>query len=74
VRSIWLYEAPRTQLPTSERNLSTLPIWTFSELERPRLRPATHVVAVFVIAINFVSLVLPHTLPRRAGSEEDAGR
>jgi putative spermidine/putrescine transport system permease protein len=36
---------------------STLPIWMLSELVRPRDRPVTNVVAVFVIAVTFLPIV-----------------
>jgi putative spermidine/putrescine transport system permease protein len=37
---------------------STLPIWMLSELVRPRQRPVTNVVAVFVIVVTFAPLVI----------------
>jgi putative spermidine/putrescine transport system permease protein len=43
---------------------STLPIWMLSELMRPRERPVTNVVAVFVIAITFIPIVLAFYLTR----------
>ena len=43
---------------------STLPIWMLSELVRPRERPVTNVVAVFVIAVTFVPIVLAFRLTR----------
>ena len=48
----------------------TLPIWMFSQLVRPRQRPVTNVVAVFVVAITTVPILLAHYLTRdvdRAG-------
>jgi putative spermidine/putrescine transport system permease protein len=42
----------------------TLPIWIFSQLTRPRDRPVTNVVAVFVIAVTFVPIFLAHRLTR----------
>jgi putative spermidine/putrescine transport system permease protein len=39
---------------------STLPIWIFSQLTRPRDRPVTNVVAILVIAITFVPILLAH--------------
>jgi len=44
---------------------TTLPIWMLTELVRPRQRPVTNVVAVFVIAVTFVPLLLAHRLARR---------
>jgi putative spermidine/putrescine transport system permease protein len=35
----------------------TLPIWMLSELIRPRQRPVTNVVAVFVIAVTFLPIL-----------------
>ena len=45
----------------------TLPIWIFSQLTRPRNRPVTNVVAVFVIAVTFVPIYLAHRLTREKG-------
>ena len=53
---------------------STLPIWMLSELVRPRQRPVTNVVAVFVIVLTFVPLILAHRMAQRAESSEDAAR
>jgi putative spermidine/putrescine transport system permease protein len=36
---------------------STLPIWMLTELIRPRQRPVTNVVAVFVIAVTFLPIL-----------------
>lgn len=41
---------------------TTLPIWIFNQLVRPRQRPVTNVVAVFVIAVTFVPIVLAQRL------------
>jgi putative spermidine/putrescine transport system permease protein len=41
---------------------STLPIWIYSQLARPRQRPVTNVVAVFVIAITFIPILLAQRL------------
>ena len=43
----------------------TLPIWMFSQLTRPRQRPVTNVVAVFVVAVTFVPIILAHYLSLR---------
>ncbi len=37
---------------------TTLPIWMLSELVRPRQRPVTNVVAVFVILATFVPILI----------------
>ena len=42
----------------------TLPIWIFSQLTRPRDRPVTNVVAIFVIALTFIPILLAHRLTR----------
>lgn len=43
---------------------STLPIWIFSQLTRPRDRPVTNVVAFFVILITALPIVLSYRLTR----------
>lgn len=50
---------------------TTLPIWMLSELVRPRQRPVTNVVAVFVIAATFLPILIAYTLTR--GGEEAGG-
>lgn len=45
----------------------TLPIWIFSQLTRPRQRPVTNVVAVFVIAITTIPILLAHRLTQERG-------
>lgn len=47
---------------------TTLPIWMLQELIRPRQRPVTNVVAVFIIALTFVPIVAAYWLTQ--GSEE----
>jgi putative spermidine/putrescine transport system permease protein len=46
----------------------TLPIWIFSSLFRPRDRPVTNVVAVFVIMATFIPILLAHRLSQ-SGNE-----
>jgi len=41
---------------------TTLPIWIFNQLVRPRDRPVTNVVAFFVIAITAIPILLAHWL------------
>jgi putative spermidine/putrescine transport system permease protein len=48
---------------------TTLPVWMLSELVRPRQRPVTNVVAVFVIAVTLVPILLAYRL---TGAGEDA--
>ena len=43
---------------------STLPIWMLSELIRPRQRPVTNVVAVFVIVVTLVPILVAYYLTR----------
>ncbi|HAX81268.1 MAG TPA: spermidine/putrescine ABC transporter permease [Actinobacteria bacterium] len=45
-------------------NQETLPIWIFSSLVRPRQRPMTNVVALFVVALTFIPIVLATRLTR----------
>ncbi|HVN53026.1 MAG TPA: ABC transporter permease [Anaerolineaceae bacterium] len=47
----------------------TLPIWIFTQLTRPRDRPVTNVVALFVILITFVPILLAHRLTTGADRE-----
>jgi putative spermidine/putrescine transport system permease protein len=50
---------------------TTLPIWMLSELVRPRQRPVTNVVAVFVIAVTLLPILAAYWLTR--GTETVAG-
>jgi putative spermidine/putrescine transport system permease protein len=43
---------------------TTLPIWMLQELIRPRQRPVTNVVAVFIIALTFIPIVAAYWLTR----------
>jgi len=43
---------------------STLPIWMLSELIRPRQRPVTNVVAVFVILVTLLPILAAYYLTR----------
>jgi putative spermidine/putrescine transport system permease protein len=45
---------------------STLPIWIFSQLVRPRDRPVTNVVAIVVILITFIPIVIAHRLTQES--------
>ena len=45
---------------------STLPIWIFSQLTRPRNQPVTNVAAVMVIAITFIPILLAHRLTQES--------
>ncbi len=43
---------------------TTLPIWMLQELIRPRQRPVTNVVAVFIIALTFIPILTAYWLTR----------
>jgi putative spermidine/putrescine transport system permease protein len=47
---------------------STLPIWIFSQLTRPRDRPVTNVVALFVILLTTIPILLAYRLTQERGS------
>ena len=53
---------------------TTLPIWMLSELVRPRQRPVTNVVAVFVIVVTFVPILLAFYLTRDAHEVAGSGK
>jgi putative spermidine/putrescine transport system permease protein len=52
---------------------STLPIWIFSQLTRPRDRPVTNVVALFVVVITAIPILLAYRLSQDSG-ESHLGR
>jgi putative spermidine/putrescine transport system permease protein len=45
----------------------TLPVWIFNQLTRPRQRPVTNVVAVFVVLVTALPILLAHRLTRDEG-------
>lgn len=53
---------------------TTLPIWMLSELMRPRQRPVTNVVAVFVIAVTFIPILLAFYLTRDTHEVAGSGK
>jgi putative spermidine/putrescine transport system permease protein len=53
---------------------STLPIWMLTELVRPRQRPVTNVVAVFVIAVTFLPILGAYYLTRDTHEARGAGK
>jgi len=53
---------------------STLPIWMLTELVRPRQRPVTNVVAVFVIAVTFIPILLAFYLTRDTHEAAGSGK
>ena len=52
---------------TTAGQQSTLPIWIFSQLSRPRDRPVTNVVALFVVVITAVPILLAYRLTQERG-------
>jgi putative spermidine/putrescine transport system permease protein len=53
---------------------TTLPIWMLSELIRPRQRPVTNVVAVFVIAVTFLPILAAYYLTREGEGVAGMGK
>ena len=53
---------------------STLPIWMLQELIRPRQRPVTNVVAIFVIAVTFIPILCAYYLTREGEHTGGAGK
>jgi putative spermidine/putrescine transport system permease protein len=53
---------------------TTLPIWMLSELVRPRQRPVTNVVAVFVIAVTFLPILAAYYLTREGEHSGGSGK
>jgi putative spermidine/putrescine transport system permease protein len=51
---------------------TTLPIWMFSELIRPRQRPITNVVAVFMMFITFIPIVFASYIASKTSESEGA--
>jgi putative spermidine/putrescine transport system permease protein len=52
----------------------TLPIWILNQLVRPRNRPVTNVVAVFVIAVTFVPILVAHRLTQDTSEVAGGGK
>lgn len=49
----------------------TLPVWIYNELTtRPRFRPVTNVVALFVMVSTFIPILLSHWFAQRTSSEQ----
>lgn len=53
---------------------STLPIWMYNELIRPRQRPVTNVVAIVVFAATFLPILAAYYLTRGGGETAGAGK
>jgi putative spermidine/putrescine transport system permease protein len=52
---------------------STLPIWIFSQLTRPRDRPITNVVALFVIILTSLPILLAFRLTQESSQQTSKG-
>ncbi|HEU5102561.1 MAG TPA: ABC transporter permease [Roseiflexaceae bacterium] len=52
----------------------TLPIWIFNQLVKPRQRPVTNVVAVFVVALTFIPILIAHQLTRDTSEAAGGGK
>jgi putative spermidine/putrescine transport system permease protein len=52
----------------------TLPIWMLDELIRPRQRPVTNVVAIFVVAVTFVPILAAYYLTREGEHTGGSGK
>ena len=53
---------------------STLPIWMLTELVRPRQRPVTNVVAVFVIAVTLIPILAAYYFTRGTEGVSGSGK
>jgi putative spermidine/putrescine transport system permease protein len=53
---------------------STLPIWMLTELIRPRQRPVTNVVAIFVIAVTLLPILVAYCLTREGEHVAGGGK
>jgi putative spermidine/putrescine transport system permease protein len=52
----------------------TLPIWIFSQLTRPRQRPVTNVVAIFVIALTTIPILWAYYLTKDTSETSGGGK
>lgn len=52
----------------------TLPIWITSQLTKPRQRPVTNVVAVWVVLATAIPILLAHRLTRAGETKQGGGR
>lgn len=53
---------------------TTLPVWMFSELVRPRQRPVTNVVAVIVMTMTLLPILLAYWATRETGGIAGSGK
>jgi putative spermidine/putrescine transport system permease protein len=52
----------------------TLPIWIFQQLTKPRQRPVTNVVALFVIAVTVIPILVANWLTRDTAGVAGSGK
>ena len=52
----------------------TLPIWIYNQLTKPRQRPVTNVVAVFVLLVTALPILLAQMLTERGAAGQSKGR
>ncbi|MCG9873364.1 MAG: ABC transporter permease [Leptospiraceae bacterium] len=53
---------------------TTLPIWMLTELIRPRQRPVTNVVAVFIVLITFIPIIAAYYLTKGTDDVMGSGK
>ena len=53
---------------------ATLPIWMLEELIRPRQRPVTNVVAMFIFITTFVPILIAYALTRNGSETAGSGK
>nr|WP_319490763.1 ABC transporter permease [uncultured Desulfobacter sp.] len=53
---------------------TTLPIWMLTELVRPRQRPVTNVVAVFILAVTFIPILFAYYFTQGTQDIEGSGK
>ncbi len=53
---------------------TTLPIWMLSELIRPRQRPVTNIVAIFVVATTFIPILAAYYLTKGTDQVDGQGK
>ena len=54
--------------------LIILPIWMLTELVRPRQRPVTNMVAVFILAVTFIPILFAYYFTQRTQDIEGGGK
>ncbi|MNL00568.1 Inner membrane ABC transporter permease protein YdcV [compost metagenome] len=53
---------------------TTLPIWMYQELIRPRDRPVTNVVALIIVAVTTIPILLAYYLTRDGQDVAGSGK